>query len=341
MGRQVYIDLHPLAAEKSIFKMAISDRSDGKTTEVQTLAVESFDESGKAAVFSRRFGTEFTERFFEEFDQNLHVHPHVLAGRDYDFIKPSKKRLGALLIQPRDSDVKRQAITFVPLSMAGRLKSALGYNTHRNIYIDEYIPLDGRYLKDEVDAILELYKTIDRNHFDNYIMVCGNKVTRFNPVFQYFNINTWKKGLNSYQNGALSLLVYSNKGNTQACEKSAFGDLVRGTKYEAYNAGEFLRNYAELIKKGHSRICLLYIAHRGKIYGVYQSENDVVIDVARRDGMAAACVCVEPQPPEMRAIWLSSAPNALHLLQAYKYANRLYFENEIIMNDLSKVYAAV
>lgn len=341
MAKQVYIDLHPLAREKSIFKMAISDRSDGKTTEAETLAVETFDASGKSAIFSRRFGTEMNERFFEEFAQNLHVHPELLAGRDYDFIKPSKKRLGALLLQPRDSDVKRTAVTFVPLSMAGRLKSALGYNTHHNIYIDEYIPLDGRYLRDEVDAILELYKTIDRNHFDNYVMVTGNKITRFNPVFQYFDINSWKKGLNTYKNGAFSLLVYSNKGNAQACEKSAFGDLVRGTKYEAYNAGEFLQSYSELIKSAHSRICLLYIAHRGKLYGVYQSENDVVIDLARRDGMPAQCVCIEPQPPERRAVWLSSAPNAQHLLQAYKYANRLFFANEIILNDLAKVYNAV
>lgn len=341
MAKQVYIDLHPLAREKSIFKMAISDRSDGKTTEAETLAIESFDASGKAAVFSRRFGTEINEKFFEEFAQNLHVHPHVLDGRDYDFIKPSKKRLGTLLLQPHDSDVKRPAVSFVPLSMAGRLKSALGYNTHKNVYIDEYIPLDGRYLKNEVELILELYKTIDRNHFDNYVMVTANKVTRFNPVFDYFDITTWKKGLNTYKNGALSLLVYSNKGNAQTCENSAFGDLVRGTKYEAYNAGEFLRNFNELLKTPHSRICLLYIAHRGKLYGVFQSENDVVVDYARQGGMPAPVVCVEPQPPEMRAVWLDTLPNAQKMLQAYKYANRLFFANEIILNDLKKIYDAV
>ena len=341
MAKQVYIDLSPLARDKSIFKIAISDRSDGKTTFAERLAVETFDESGKAAVFSRRFGTEFTDLFFDEFAQNLHVYPHVLAGRDFDIVKPSKKRLGALMLPPKDSNKKRVAVTFLPVSMAGRLKSALGYNTHKNVFFDEYIPLDGRYLPNETEALLELYKTIDRNHFDNYVMLCGNKITRNNPAFQYFGINTWKKGLNSYKNGALSLLVYSNKGNVQSCEKSAFGDLVRGTSYEEYNAGEFLRSYAELIKAPHSKICLLYIAHRGKLYGVYQSESDVVIDNARRGGMPARCVCVEPQPPEMRAIWLDTDTNALHLLQAYKYANRLFFANEMILDELKKVYAAV
>ena len=187
MGKQVYIDLHPLAREKSIFKMAISDRSDGKTTEAEKLAVETFDESGKIAIFARRYGTEFTAEFFTEFEKNLHVHPELLAGRDYDFVTPSKKRLGAFLLQPKDSDKKSTAVTFVPLTKAGRLKSALGYNTHKNIFIDEYLPLDNRYLPDEVGAILELYKTVDRNHFDNYIMVTGNKITRFNLSILTYN----------------------------------------------------------------------------------------------------------------------------------------------------------
>lgn len=340
--KQVYIDLLPLVREKSIFKMAISDRSDGKTTGAEELAVKTFDESGKSAIFSRRFGTEFTDDFFTEFEENLHVHPEVLAGRDYDIVRPSKKRLGALMLEPLEGGAKTRAVTFVPLSMAGRLKSALGYKTHKNIYLDEYIPLDNRYLPNEVEMILELYKTIDRNHFDNYVMICGNKITRFNPVFQYFNITRWKKGLNTFQNGAFSLLIYSNKGNTQACEKSTFGDLVRGTKYEAYNAGEFLRNYSELIKTSHSRIILLYIAHHGKRYAVFQSESDIVIDNAPRSGgMSAPCVCIEPQPPETRAFWLSSMPNAQSLLQAYKYSNRLFFANEMIMNDLQKVYAQI
>lgn len=341
MAKQVYIDLNPLAREKSIFKIAISDRNDGKTTFAERLAVETFDACGKAAVFCRRFGTEFTDLFFDEFAQNLHVFPHVLAGRDFDIVKPSKKRLGALMLPPNDSDKKAVAVHFVPVSMAGRLKSALGYNTHKNIFFDEYIPLDGRYIPNETESLLELYKTIDRNHFDNYIMLTGNKITRFNPAFQYFDITTWKRGLNTYKNGALSLLVYSNKGNAEMCEKSTFGDLVRGTKYEEYNAGEFLRSYSELIKAKHSRIVLLYVAHRGKLYAVYQSEKDIVFDYARNETQAAPRVCVEPQPPEMRAIWLTSAPNVLHLLQAYKYANRLFFANEIILNDLSKVYAAV
>lgn len=341
MSKKVFIDLHPLAQDKSIFKMALSDRSDGKTTECITLGLESFDETGKASVFARRFGTEFNNLFFDEFEKGMHVHG-IVDGRDYDFKPPSKKTgVGQLLLQPLDSDVKKPAFTFCPLTKAGRLKSAFGHETHKNIYVDEYIPLDNRYIPDEVSAILELYKTVDRNNFDNYVMLTGNKITRFNPVFTFFKIEQWKKGLNSYQNGAFSLLVYSNKGNVKLCEESVFGDLVRGTAYESYNAGEFLRNYDELIKPNHSRIVHAYIAHRGQKYAVFQSEKDVVIDKAKGATMPAPCVCIEPQPPEYKAIWLETATRTKELLQAFKYSNRLYFANEMILNDLSKFYATI
>lgn len=344
MSRKVFINLKPLIAEKSILKVAITDRNDGKTTAAAELAVKTFDkdDAHRAAVFCRRFGTELTDDFFDEFCAALRVHDDTLNGRDFDIIKPSKKRLGGLMLPPLEGGEKRRAVTFLPLSMAGRLKSALGYTRQKNIFIDEYIPLDGRYLKDEVGAILELYKTIDRNHFDNYILVTGNKITRQNPIFEYFNITQWKQGLNTYQNGALSLLIYSNKGNAKECEESTFGDLVKGTAYEAYNAGEFLRNFDELIKPTHSRICLLYVLHKGKKYGAYQSESDLVFDRAPASGgMSAPCVCIEPQSASASCVWLNALPNAQKMLQAYKYTNRLLFADELILNSLQRLYATL
>ena len=54
----IYINLDPLVKRDSIFKMCLSDRGDGKTTELKRLALESFYESGKTAVFCRRFCSE-------------------------------------------------------------------------------------------------------------------------------------------------------------------------------------------------------------------------------------------------------------------------------------------
>ena len=345
--KKVYIDLRPLAAEKSIFKMALSDRSDGKTTQDVWLSVESFDACGKSATFARRYGTEMEKDFFDQIERALLTTDKTgkwkgINGRDYDFERISKKRgVGRLLLQPLDSDKKKTAITFAPLSRAGDLKGAFDHATHKNLFVDEYIPLrSSRYFKGEVNAILELYRTIDRNHFDNYVMITGNKITRDNPVFNYFGITSWKKGLNTLKNGAFSLLIYSNKGNAKIVENSAFGDLVRGTAYEGYAVGDFLQDNSAVIKSSHSRICLCYVAHAGRLFAVYQSEGDAVFDIARGN-MPAPVVCVEPVAAQFGATWLQNAPDVRALLASYKYDNKLFFANEMLMNDLRKVYAAI
>lgn len=344
--KMVYINLRPLAAEKSIFKMAISDRSDGKTTGAVWLAVESFDASQKSATFCRRYNTEMGALFFEQVERSLKTRDKYgiwqgIGSRDFDFVKPSKKDgVGRLLLQPLDSDHKETAITFAPLSKAGRLKSAFDYETHRHLFIDEYVPLDNRYLPNEFEAILELYRTIDRNHFDNYVMICANKVTEHNPVFDYLNIREWKNGLNTYKNGAFSLLCYHNKGNAKIVEKSAFNDLVRGTAYEAYTAGGFLRTNKQLLKAYFSRLALCYVAHEGRLFGCYQSENDAVFAPARGN-MPAPVVCVEPQAATFGAVWLQNAPDVRAVLASFKYENRLFFDSESTLNTLRKVYAAI
>ncbi|MCQ2398874.1 MAG: phage DNA encapsidation protein, partial [Clostridia bacterium] len=173
--------------------MILSDRSDGKTTNLQTMGIEGFDADGKARVFSRRFSTEITNEFFDEVIKNVNnKNPALLEGRDYDFVKASKKHCAAMLLQPRDSDKKAKCFSFIPITQAGRLKSSLGYETHKDIFFDEYIPLDDRYTKNEVTSILEMYKTIDREHYTNRIIICGNKITQANPVFEFFNITEFE-----------------------------------------------------------------------------------------------------------------------------------------------------
>lgn len=345
--KKVYINLRPLAKEKSIFKIALSDRSDGKTTQDVWLSVESFDESGKSATFARRYGTEMDALFFDQIERALKTEDKTgefkgIGTRDYDFKKPNKREgVGRLFLQPLDSDKKKTAITFVPLSKSGDLKGAFDCSTHRHLFVDEYIPLRrSRYFKGEVNAILELYRTIDRNTFQNYVMITGNKIDKDNPLFSFFNITSFKKGMNTYKNGALSLLVYSNKGNAKLVEESTFGDLVRGTAYEEYATGGFLNSYDAVIKASHSKIALCYVAHSGRLYAAYQSESDAVLDVARGN-MPAPVVCVEPVAPSFGATWLQNAPDVRALLASFKYDNKLFFANEAVMNDLQKFYAAL
>lgn len=343
--KRVFINLHPLAEDPgSIFKMCLSDRSDGKTTEMKVIGLESFLETGKTAVFCRRFFTELTQDFFDTFHENILASPRgkeLLKGKKY-FCKGSKKKGFGFYITQGKSNNEKKAFSILPITMAQKYKSSFDWATHKNIYFDEYIPLDNRYSPNEVAAILELYKTIDRNHFDNYVMICGNKITRFNPVFEYFNITEWKYGFNCYQNGRFCFYMHRNKGNAVLNEISPFAELTQGTRYESYNAGEFLMNYDSLVKPKHSQLMLMNISHNGSVYGVFQSGDDIVIDRATINH-DVQCVCTSSAPPAHGAIWLKDelAKGCLYILQRNKFTNHLFFADELILHELDKFYKEI
>lgn len=338
--KRVFINLDGLINSPSILKAAITERNDGKTTSAKCLALDSFFESGKTAIFARRFSTEFSDDFYLSFVCNERIEK-ALRGHEYKFEKVGKGKTGALLIKDKDGETWRRAIAFLPMSMAGRLKSNFDWKTHKNIFYDEFIPLDGRYLKNEITAILELYRTIDREHFDNYVCIFGNKITRDNPLFQYFNIKRWKNGLNSYQNGALSVLVWANSNNAILSEKRLFNDLVRGTDYEEYNAGEFLLNTSHLIQPTHTRILSCRVAHKNHVYGVYYAGASLVIDELHATAPPSITLCIEPQPPNLCAVYLQGARDYWDILQRYKYNNALYFASELIAERLDKFFKAI
>lgn len=349
-----YIDLSPLLELPSILKMALSIRSDGKTTGAKTDALSTHDATGKAAVFCRRWETEMTNPFFDTFMQNIKTaHPEMIKGRRWE-VRGTLKKGRSLWITNRN-DTKHEgdmekAFEFVPLSRAGRLKSNIDYETHKNVYIDEYIPLDGRYIRDECDAILELYKTVDREHFDNYILITGNRVSRFNPIFDFFSIEKWKWGMNSYQNGRLDLFMNRDRDNARAADNSPFGELVRGTRMEEYNAGEFLATDGDaLIYTGHhAKLPLLLIARKTRLFALYAGAGLVVVcPIDNTAAASAKCPCVAVDADDVAdgrgVVWIKAerAKNARKMLQERKYTNTLFFDSPQTYHTLQDFYTAI
>ena len=342
----IYINLDPLINRKSIFKICLSDRGDGKTTELKRLALESFYESGKTAVFCRRFCSEMeNDDFLQTFPANIEAaHPELLEGRKYA-VKGSHKNTYGFFVSDVGGTELKKAISFLPLSMAGKKKSAFDYKTHKNIYVDEYIPEDGIYLKNEARTLLNLYKTVDRNHEENYMIICGNKITRFNPVFDFFGVERFSTGLNSFQDGELDVLVYRNKGNAETATRSKFGNLVKGTAFEGYNAGDFLNTEIDkIIFPSHSKNIVLKIYAKGEFFAAYTSGNGsgICIDKAQRPNeFETAFAAEQTNAKNVIDIRADNAKNVRKMLQFYRYNNRLFYASDNIYHKLKDFFKFV
>lgn len=340
-----FIDLSPVWAQNKLLNMVLSDRSDGKTTQIKSLIIDDFKATEKAPIFLRRWMTEYTNEVIENFftDKEFQKTPFFQKISGWEFepkpLKDMKGRtIGYQIFGAPKGEKKNVVLLMSSLSTVARLKSALSYERYRNIYIDEYIPLDNRYTPNEAVTILETYQTIDRKHFENKILICGNKITRFNPIFKYWNIKKWGRGITKI-NPQFNLLVWSSKENKRRAASDPYAVLTTGTEYQKYNEGEFLTDYSELICREHYRGALLNLIHGGKIYAAFWGVNCIVFDETAQPVPNVPRVCVVACSPVFgRVIWLDSAPALRDALEWYKYQNKLFFADEITLDNLRDFY---
>lgn len=332
-----YINLRPLIDDpQSLFKVALSDRSDGKSTFLACEAIRSFKSTGKPSIFCRRYSTEFVKDFFDTFISNVLKADKKLLGDNYEIRKASqhgiKRGECGLYID------NRLAVIFIPMSMSARLKSAFDWATHHNVFYDEFIPLDNRYCYDEITLMLELYKTVDRDHHDNYMLIAGNKIRMNNPICNYWRIHRLRNGFNKVNNGRLNLFIWKSKYNATISQESPFGELVKGTSYEGYNGGGFLNTHDKFIEHSHTKELLLQVATDEELFGAFIGHNgEIVFDHITKRRKDIDTYCFEPNA-DSTIINIKMADEVRTLLTVYSYTNRLKFASEYIFDVLGGLH---
>lgn len=332
MTRKVYINIDALKSdEASIIKYVASDRSDGKTTHIIRMAREEKRKSGKIGVIARRHVGDITTLWRDSLFTNLRkVCPDVgeLTAQG------SPKKSGVHLFEGGE-----EFAVLVPLSRADAIKSAFDVATHKDLYIDEYVPIDGRYLKDEVERILEIYRTIDRDTFTNAVWAFSNHLTATNPLLRYFNV-TPRDGLSRWKNGRFLMLQCANKGNREAVKKSPLGELVENTPYGEYAAGGTLDHARPFVHERHYKSRYPFVV-RGEngLYGFYYAPCGVVIDHATPTA-GEAIYTTAPTSGADGGIYLRSqtARDLLYALQTRAHMSEIFVASELIFEDAKDVW---
>lgn len=234
-----YFTAKYLLSKGALFNIALSDRSDGKTFDSKADALLQFENDESITVYMRRYKTEITEKLYQTFFDE------VLAIKEYERFNKWKFRgskKGVEVMKEGEKEWKF-IIYFIPLSIAGKLKSQLNVRKIKRIYYDEFVPLDGKYLPNECELILEFWKSVDRDRDSTKLIILGNKITPFNPLFDFFDIEIDITGdkIRVYKEGTLAVQIYSNKEHREVRNESAFNKLVKGTNYEDYNSGGILQ----------------------------------------------------------------------------------------------------
>ena len=246
-----YYSAKPMLSKGAIFNMCLSDRSDGKTFDIKYRILENYKNSGgylkgQQGMLVRRWATEITSAMTSSFfNEVLRVKEDMAkAYAGYEFMGTS----GSIKIRPVAEEGKKNTnqwdtiVYVVPLTKSGKLKSNWDVARIHEIDFDEYAPLDGRYIKDEMTYLLELYKSVDRDRYTTQLCCFGNKIDPFNPFFSFFKLelSIEQSKIRTYRDGTLCVQIYSCAEHREHVAASDFSKLVDGTSYEGYNAGGIL-----------------------------------------------------------------------------------------------------
>lgn len=232
----IYYNRGQLLSYNALFNFVIGERGVGKTYQFKEWAIKDFKKTGKQFVYVRRYKTEFKDinQFFDDIKNNFPEDSFSIKG-------------GKFYIN------EKVAGFYIPLSTTVTKKS-VPYPNVNKIGFDEFILEKGniRYLPNEVEVFLGLYKTIDRDRDNVRCLFMANAVTIMNPYFLFFSIRPDKsKRFYKYCEGEIVVELTDQQEFRERAKKSRLGKIIGNTEFEKYSVdNEFIQdNYTFVEEK--------------------------------------------------------------------------------------------
>ena len=318
----------------ALTNFTISDRRDGKTTFIKARGFCDFIKNKKQYIYVRRNDSEFEKIMYETFYNDIikDVKQNTFRYEDktineiinYDFLGTKM----AIYIRKKGTQQWETLCYLIPLSKAGKLKSAIEIKDIARIEYDEFVPLGYSYLKNEMTLLMELYKSIDSDRDSVELNLYGNRIDEFNPFFDFFDIHLGiqKEQIKLYKDGTVLVEIYVNKEHREIRKESRLNKMVKNTAYEDYNNGGTLLGQNVKIKSVDGAE---YFSSFQTSIGdgtIYVNQNIIIVSSnKRKDGF----VITDKIYPIQRKQYLCTYGNIPTMIKfAYKTGNLFYTSKE-------------
>lgn len=170
-------------------------------------------------------------------------------------------------------------IHFVALSVSMKKKS-VPYPNVNWIVFDEFIEtrVNRSYLPKEEEMLLEFISTVNRYRPDRpevRTFLIGNKTSWFNPYTAFFRIEPFEGQFKTFKDGLVCVENYENREFENAMKRTRFGQLIAGTKYEAYAIeNESLRDKTDfIVRRPKTSWCRVNIRIGAQTFGLWTDGN--------------------------------------------------------------------
>lgn len=221
-----FLDFSKILSYNATLNFIIGERGVGKTYGMKRFATRDFLKNGNQFIYIRRYKSELESSMVGFFDA-LIKNNEIKGEHEFKI----KKHKGSY-----EFYIDKQICGFgIALSTAVIQKSR-EFPYVKNIIFDEFLIPAGNYhyIKNEVEAFLDLVETISRNR-DTRVFLIGNAVARINPYFTYFNIDEpYHSEFKTYREGLILVAVLKNLEYREEKKETKFGRLTAGTSYASY-----------------------------------------------------------------------------------------------------------
>lgn len=327
----IYYNAEHLLNKGALYNIVLSDRSDGKTFDCKYRALKRYLQSKEQTVYMRRWKTEFNKAMIDSFmDEIQRVYP------EYENLKFKGDKSG-IYIEEAPKKWTR-FIIFIPLSVSSRLKSSFDPIPVAEIVFDEYVPLDGRYISDEMNILNEFYMSCDRKRSKVKLLLQGNRISQYIPFLQFYGIRITinKKTIRTYKGGTVALQLFYEEENRKEIEGSQYGKLIEGTSYGKYIYGNTLTggsvNLQEMPGGAHPICSFKSEAGEGTLWS-----KDGYMYISERVRKDLIVMCDKVYDMKDRESFIADYGNCkLMLVSCYK-TNRLYAESVQAMNKFNPI----
>lgn len=252
----MFWDIDRTQTYNCLFNFIVGTRGGGKSYGAKKKAVKNFLRKGEQFGYIRRYKDDLKEpleTFWKDIGQEFPDHECMVSGNKvYIRIKPANKKE-----KWTEKDIAGYGFF---LSTANNKKS-ISYPDITMLIFDEFLLEEGnqRYLKREVNNMLNLYETVARpgsGHKRVTLWMLANAITITNPYFLYWDLKMAKKqdknGKWIWKHPTKSLLVeeVSEEKFMLAKKATEFGGIVEGTPYGDFSTeNKFLLDDDTFIEK--------------------------------------------------------------------------------------------
>lgn len=324
----MWYDVGQTLTYNCLFNFIIGSRGCGKSYALKKRAIKVFLEKGKQFVYLRRYQEELDATAETYFDD-------VLLNGEFPEVTV-EFRGGAYYI---NDELAGYAMA---LTKAKTYKSIAFPLVDLIIYEEFLIEENGysRYLKNEVEAFLGFYMSIDR-YRGTVVFFLANSTSMINPYTLYFDLRL-PYGSDIVRKGDLLLQMVNNEEYIKSRKETRFGKLIEGTDFADYVIdNKFVSDSKTFIMKKTEKAQYNFtFVYSGTQYGVWIDYHEgkmfVSEDVDPSCKILYSLTVDDHTPNTMLTSQLNRSPFFKPFIENYKMGN-VYFENQKVKNIVYEV----